>query len=175
MLQKFCFSLFRYGKLQKGDCDSVKYNFRRIHRNIWKKHYIKNRLGTKVTNILTLTPILHSYLTWIAYLPVSCLCQSCVVFPLLEYFGLVWRWPGARRLFSPTDDAILTSADALQTNPSDRNTRAPTGVASNSTLTLKLSLVFYYIFRAGKTARRFCLQALKMFCYTQRIYMLVVR
>jgi len=96
------------------------------------------------------------------------------VSPLWEQFGLGWRRPGARRLFSPTDDARLASADALQTNPSGGNTRAPTGVASNSALTLKLSLAFYYIFRAGKTAGHCCFQAFKMFCFTRRIYILVV-
>jgi len=33
VLQEFCFNLLKYTKLEKGDCDSVKYTFRRIH---WK-------------------------------------------------------------------------------------------------------------------------------------------
>jgi hypothetical protein len=44
-----------YEKLEKGDCDYVKYNFRRIHRKIWEKKYFTNRLKTKVTNVLTHT------------------------------------------------------------------------------------------------------------------------
>jgi hypothetical protein len=37
--------------------------------------------------------------------------------------------------------------------------RAQTGVASNSAPTLKLTLAFYYIFRAGKTALLFYFHA----------------
>jgi len=34
VLQEFCFNLLKFEKLEKEDCDSVKYNFCRIHRKI---------------------------------------------------------------------------------------------------------------------------------------------